>query len=212
MHRLRLTVEPALAANWLIRRLAAYRNLPGAQDVLLDPAKALVDIAGGEADIGIRFGRGRYPGLDAINLFEDEIYPVCAPSYLAANPIRSVEDLKNHHLLKIDWRVTSRWPDWAEWLSAAGVFDEHDAIDLERRGTVIQDSSLLLQAALEGQGIALGQDSHVADHIKEKRLVAPFARRLKTGFGYYLVYPQGADERPEIKLFKDWIVAEARKG
>ena len=100
MRRLRVTVEPALAANWLIRRLAAYRNLPGAQDVLLDPAKELVDIARGEADIGIRFGRGLYPGLDAINLFEDEIFPVCSPGYLALNPIRSVEDLKNHHLLR----------------------------------------------------------------------------------------------------------------
>jgi LysR family glycine cleavage system transcriptional activator len=211
MRRLRVTVEPALAANWLIRRLASYRNLPGAQDVLLDPAKALVDIAGGEADLGIRFGQGRYPGLEAINLFEDEIFPVCAPGYLAANPIRSVADLKNHHLLKIDWRVTSRWPDWAEWLAAAGVFDERDAIELERRGTVIQDSTLLLQAALEGQGVALGQASHVADHIKEKRLVAPIATRLKTGFGYYLVFPHGADERPEIRVFKDWILAEARK-
>jgi LysR family glycine cleavage system transcriptional activator len=73
------------------------------------------------------------------------------------------------------------------------------------------DSSLLLRAAMEGQGVGLGQASLVADHIKEKRLVAPFARRLKTGFGYFLVYPTGADARPEIKVFKDWIVAEARR-
>jgi LysR family glycine cleavage system transcriptional activator len=69
----------------------------------------------------------------------------------------------------------------------------------------------VLRAALEGQGIALGQASLVADLIKAKQLVAPVARRLKTGFGYYLVYPHGADERPEIKVFKDWIVREAKK-
>jgi LysR family glycine cleavage system transcriptional activator len=213
--RLRLTLEPALAANWLIRRLPRYRQLPGALDVLLDPAKEMVDIARGEADLGIRFGQGRYPGLEAINLFEDEIFPVCSPGYLALNPLKLPEDLKHHHLLRLDWRVTTPWPDWQEWLEAAGVLDPDDLggdiVDVERRSTVIRDTSLLLRAALDGQGVALGQASLVADHIKEKRLVAPFARRLKTGFGYFLVYPYGADQRPEIKTFRDWIVAEARQ-
>jgi len=209
--RLRLTVEPAFASNWLIRRLPDYRSLTDGLDVLLDPAKELVDIARGEADIGIRFGQGRYPGLETINLFDDEIFPVCSPGYLALNPIKSPQDLLHHHLLRLDWRATAPWPDWPEWLQAAGVTDESDAADAERRGTTIRDSSLMLRAAIDGQGVALGQASLVADYIKEKRLVAPFARRLKTGFGYYLVYPYGADERPEIKVFRDWIVAEAKR-
>src|SRR5689334_12662923 len=104
--RLRLTVEPAFASNWLIRRLPRYRTLPGAFDVLLDPAKEVVDIAGGEADIAIRFGEGRYPGLEAINLFEDEIFPVCSPGYLKLNPLKSPEELKDHHLLRFDWRAS----------------------------------------------------------------------------------------------------------
>lgn len=211
VRRIRLTVEPAFAANWLIRRLPSYRLLPGAQDVLLDPTKEVVDIARGEADLGIRFGQGRYPGLEAIDLFEDEIFPVCSPGYLALNPVRNLEDLKNHHLLRLDWRRTGLWPDWTEWLEAAGLTAEHDAADAERRGTVINDSSLLLRAALEGQGIALGQGSLVLDLIKDKKLVAPVARRMKTGFGYHLVYPHGADARPEIKAFRDWIVREAKK-
>jgi len=208
--RMRLTVEPAFASNWLIKRLPRYRALDGAQDVLLDPAKHLVDIARGEADLGIRFGQGRYPGLEAINLFEDEIYPVCSPGYLLLNPLETLEDLKNHHLLRLDWRVTTPWPDWREWLEAAGLIDDDDGIDADHRGQRIPDSTLLLRAAAEGQGIALGQDSLVADMIKDGKLVAPCAPRLKTGFGYYLVFPHGADERPEIKLFKDWIVAEAK--
>ena len=210
--RLRLTVEPAFAANWLIKRLPLYRALPGAQDVLLDPAKHVVDIARGEADIGIRFGQGRYPGLESINLFEDEIYPVCAPDYLQRHPLERLEDLKNHQLLRLDWRATNPWPDWREWLEAAGLIDpEDDGADAERRGIHLQDSSLLLRAAVEGQGIALGQDSLVADMIADGKLVAPCAPRLKTGFGYYLVLPHGADARSEIKVFRDWIVAEAKK-
>jgi len=212
LRRLRLTVEPAFASNWLIKRLPFYRALPGAQDVLLDPSKHLVDIARGEADLGIRFGQGRYPGLEAINLFEDEIYPVCSPGYLLLNPLEQLEDLKNHHLLRLDWRVTNPWPDWREWLEAAGLIDPaDDSVEAERRGIHIPDSTLLLRAAVEGQGIALGQDSLVGDMVKEGKLVAPCAPRLKTGFGYYLVFPHGADERLEIKLFKDWIVAEAKK-
>jgi LysR family glycine cleavage system transcriptional activator len=206
--RLRLTVEPAFAANWLIKRLPDYRALDGAQDVLLDPAKEVVDIAQGEADLGIRFGQGNYPGLEAINLFEDEIFPVCAPGYLARNPLKKLDDLKHHHLLRLDWRATNPWPDWPEWLQAAGLTDADDLV--ERRGTLIRDTGLMLRAAIEGQGIALGQASLVADLIKAKQLVAPVARRLKTGFGYYLVYPHGADARPEIKVFKDWIVREAQ--
>jgi LysR family glycine cleavage system transcriptional activator len=211
MRRLRLTVEPAFAANWLIKRLPRYRALPDAMDVLLDPAKELVDIARGEADIGIRFGEGRYPGLEAVNLFEDEIFPVCSPGYLLLNPLRSPEDLKNHHLLRLDSKFSSPWPDWPEWLQAFGVVDEDDAVDVAHHGTFIGDSSLLLRAALEGQGIALGQGSLVADHLKSKALVAPLMRRLKTGFGYYLVYPIGADQRPEIKVFRDWIVDVAKR-
>jgi LysR family glycine cleavage system transcriptional activator len=210
--RLRLTVEPAFAANWLIKRLPAYRALPGALNVLLDPSKAVVDIAGGEADLGIRFGQGQYPGLEAINLFEDEIFPVCAPAYLKRHPLKKLADLKHHHLLRLDWKVTHPWPDWAEWLQAAGVLDEQGALELTQRGTLIGDSSLLLRAAQEGQGIALGQASLVADLITDGKLVAPVARRLKTGFGYYLVYPQGGDERPEIAVFRDWIVREAKVG
>ncbi len=72
------------------------------------------------------------------------------------------------------------------------LIDEDDAVDTERRGAVMGDTSLLLRAAIEGQGIALGQASLVADLIKAKRLVAPVAWRMKTGFGYYLVYPRGA--------------------
>src|SRR5262249_26590598 len=161
------------------------------QDVLLDPAKAVVDIARGEADLGIRFGQGRYPGLEAINLFEDEIFPVCSPDYLRLHPINRLEDLKHPHLLRLHWPATTPWQDWPEWLEAAGLIGESDAVDLERRGTVMGDSSLLLRAAQEGQGIGLGQASLVVDLINDETLVAPFAQRLKTGFGYYLVYPIG---------------------
>jgi LysR family glycine cleavage system transcriptional activator len=212
--RLRLTVEPAFAANWLISRLPRYRALEGALDVLLDPTKSVVDMAAGEADIGIRFGRGAYPGLEAIDLFEDEIMPVCSPDYLARHPLKKPADLLLHHLLRLDWSSREGlWPDWDAWLEAAGVTVPGAGPDGETRprSSNYPDTNLLLRAALDGQGVALGQTSLVKDLIASKQLVVPIARRLKTGFGYYLVYAYGADQRPEVRLFRDWIVAEAKR-
>jgi LysR family glycine cleavage system transcriptional activator len=218
--RLRLTVEPAFAANWLISRLPRYRALEGALDVLLDPTKSVVDMAAGEADIGIRFGRGHYPGLEAIDLFQDEIMPVCSPDYLAQHPLKKPSDLLHHHLLRLDWSSREGlWPDWDAWFKAAGVVDpalvDAGTTDVggeaQPHSTNFPETNLLLRAALDGQGVALGQTSLVKDLIASKQLVAPIARRLKTGFGYYLVYAYGADERPEIRVFRDWIVAEAKR-
>jgi LysR family glycine cleavage system transcriptional activator len=206
--RLRLSVEPAFAVNWLISRLPHYRELPNALDVLLDPTKAVVDLASNEADLAIRFGRGHYPGLESIDLFEDEILPVCSPAYLKRHPIAKPKDLLQHRLLRLDWSSREGlWPDWPAWLEAAGVTG-YDGDD-RKRDMTFPESNLLLRAAVDGQGVALGQTSLVEDFIHSKQLVAPLPKRLKTGFRYHLVYPLGADQRPEIALFRDWIVGEA---
>jgi LysR family glycine cleavage system transcriptional activator len=206
--RLRLSVEPAFAVNWLISRLPRYRELPNALDVLLDPTKSVVDLGADEADLAIRFGRGHYPGLESIDLFEDEILPVCSPEYLKQHPIAKPKDLLEHRLLRLDWSSREGlWPDWPAWLEAAGVsgFDW----DARKRDIAVPDSNLLLRAAVDGQGVALGQTSLVGDYLKNKQLVAPLPKRLKTGFRYHLVYPVGADQRPEVALFRDWILGEA---
>jgi LysR family glycine cleavage system transcriptional activator len=206
--RLRLSVEPAFAVNWLISRLPRYRELPNALDVLLDPTKAVVDLGANEADLAIRFGRGAYPGLESIDLFEDEILPVCAPAYLKRYPIAKPKDLLQHRLLRLDWSSREGlWPDWPAWLEAAGVQDDESS-EIRKRDMTFPDSNLMLRAAVDGQGVALGQISLVKDFIKSRQLVAPIPKRLKTGFRYYLCYPTGADQRPEIALFRDWIVGE----
>jgi LysR family glycine cleavage system transcriptional activator len=77
------------------------------------------------------------------------------------------------------------------------------------QGPGFPDTPLLLRAAIEGQGVALGQTSLVKDLIRKKQLVAPFAKSLKTGFGYYLVYPREAEKRVEVAQFREWLVGEA---
>jgi len=256
--QLRLTCEPALAANWLIARLPAYRALEGAVPIALDPSKAVVDLVGREADVAIRFGRGDYPGLTAIRLFEDEtIFPVCAPCLIhRGRGLNAPKDLAGHTLLRLDWKSRlGLWPDWSAWLLAAGlgelamqldemIEDEDDAAvaggdaaggDAARSGAAgakptdgkkgqrrpkrfrsigFADSSLLLKAAIEGQGVALGQSSLVKDLIKQGQLVAPFAQSpaqaLKTGFSYYLVYPPELEDRKDLAVFRDWLVREAK--
>jgi LysR family glycine cleavage system transcriptional activator len=209
--RLRLTCEPAFAANWLIARLPAWRARPGAVEILLDPSKTVVDIAAREADIGIRFGKGPYDGLQAIRLFEDEIFPVCAPEHLrqaiaAHGAIRGPEDLLQQTLLRLDWKKTGPWPDWEAWLLANGV--AVTAVE----GPVFHDTGLLLRAAADGQGFALGQGPLVQDMIRDGTLVAPLGGGLKTGFGYYLVYALGMDQQEPIARFRDWLLEEVKRG
>ncbi|HEY4164666.1 MAG TPA: LysR substrate-binding domain-containing protein [Dongiaceae bacterium] len=204
--QLRLSVDPALAAHWLIARLPAYRALPGSVDVLLDANKAFADLESGQADIAIRFGTGDFPRLAAHALFEDEIFPVCAPCVLhSGGGLKEPTDLRNHTLLHLEW--SSRFgifPDWRAWLNTA----EAREVDAEK-GLRFTDDTVILRAAVEGQGVALGNRTLVKDLIKDGRLVAPFARPLKTGFTYYVVYPKASEARLEIIGLRDWLLAEA---
>jgi LysR family glycine cleavage system transcriptional activator len=205
-NQLRLSVDPALAAHWLIARLPAYRALKESADLLLDANKAFADLEGGQADMAIRFGTGDFPRLAAYPLFEDEIFPVCAPSLLGrGGGLKQPADLRNHTLLHLEW--SSRFgifPDWRAWLNTAGAHD----VDAEQ-GLRFTDDTVILRAAVEGQGVALGNRTLVKDLIKDGRLVAPFARPLKTGFTYYVVYPKASEARPEIRRLRDWLLAEA---
>jgi LysR family glycine cleavage system transcriptional activator len=205
-NQLRLSADPALASHWLIARLPAYRALPGSVDVLLDANKAFADLEGGQADIAIRFGIGDFPRLASHALFEDAIFPVCAPALLQrGGGLKQPSDLRNHTLLHLEW--SSRFgifPDWRAWLNTAGA----RAVDAER-GLRFTDDTVILRAAVEGQGVALGNRTLVKDLIKTGQLVAPFAQPLKTGFTYYVVYPKAAEARPEIVQLRDWLLAEA---
>ncbi len=203
---LTVSVEPSFAATWLVKRLEGFKRTRPAIDVRIHASMDCADFARDGVDVAIRYGMGDYPGLDVVRLFDDEVFPVCTPALMnGAHPLREPGDLRRHTLLHVDWVPhMGEWPDWSSWLRAAGV----DDIDTGR-GLRFTDESMALQAAVQGQGIALGNTALVADDLAAGRLVWPFALCLPTMFAYYIVCPEATADDPGIAGFRDWLLAEA---
>ena len=201
--RLTVSVLPSFAAGWLVPRLGRFRQRCPDVDLRIDPTEALTDFRRGDVDLGIRYGRGRYPGLRADWLMREEFYPVCSPRLLEGPvPLRDPADLAHHTLLHDEATV-----DWRTWLLAAGV----EGVDAER-GITVTDSSMLLRAAIAGQGVALARSVLADDEIASGRLVRPFDVDVPAEFAYYLAYPEESADQPNVAAFREWILEEARAG
>ncbi len=199
-----LTVSalPSFAARWLVPRLGRFRQIHPDIDLRIDPSAALTDFASGDVDVGIRYGRGKYSALRADWLMTEDIFPVCSPALLSGeHPLRAPGDLEHQVLLHDDGHG-----DWRTWLLAAGI----DRVD-PTRGPIFTDSSMLIQAAMAGQGVALARGVLAADELAAGRLVRPFTLSLPTEYAYYLVCPQNTAEQPKIAAFRDWLLDEARR-
>ncbi|TIW84760.1 MAG: transcriptional regulator, partial [Mesorhizobium sp.] len=163
-----------------------------------------------DVDVGIRFGAGKYPGLCAHRLFDNIIIPVCSPGLLASGPpLREPRDLFNHTLAHIEWaRQGVTWPNWRMWMAAAGINDFDDS-----RTVVFGTSTDAVQAALDGNAVALADFAMVANDLSEGRLVRPFELSIRVApeFAYFLVYPQATAEDPRIVAFREWILEEVAR-
>ncbi len=199
-----LTVSalPSFAARWLVPRLGRFRQIRPDIDLRIDPSAALSDFTGGDVDVGIRYGRGKYPGMRADWLMTEDIFPVCSPALLEGpHPLQDPGDLEHQVLLHDDGHG-----DWRTWLLAAGA----DRVDATR-GPIFTDSSMLIQAAMAAQGVALARGVLAADELAAGRLVRPFTLSLPTEYAYYLVCPINTAEQPKIAAFRDWLLGEARR-
>ena len=206
--RLTVSVVPSFAATWLVARLDRFRQAHPDIDLLLDATMALADLGRGDADMAVRYGAGEFPGLESVRLFADEIFPVCSPRLpTRARPLEEPQDLRHHTLLHLEWSTEhGGWPDWAMWLRSAGV----DGVDAER-GPRFTQHSMALQAAVEGQGVALGNTSHVVDHLAAGRLISPFDLCMPTRFAYYVVALRERAKEPAIAAFRDWLIEETAR-
>lgn len=198
---LTVSVLPSFAARWLVPRLGRFRRAHPEIDLRIDPAAEMVDFGRGDVDVGIRYGRGVYPRLRADRLMAEDIFPVCSPALMAGeHPLDDPEDLAYHTLLHDDGHG-----DWRTWLLAAQV----ETVD-PNRGTVFTDSSMLIEAAKRGQGVALARSVLAQDELDAGTLVRPFGQSVPASFAYYMVCPKDVAEQPKIKAFREWVLAEAR--
>ena len=197
---LTISTLPSFASKWLVPRLGRFRQKHPEIDVRISPSIQLTDFQRDDVDLVVRYGKGRYEGLDSVRMMTEDIFPVCSPKLLSGpNALRRPGDLRHHTLLHDDAHV-----DWAMWLLVAGVED----ID-PTHGPYFTDSGLVIQAAVEGQGVALARGALAADDLAAGRLVKPFDIAIPTEYAYYVVCPKATAHHPKIAAFRDWLLAEA---
>ena len=203
--RLTVSVAPSFAAKWLVPRLGLFEAAHPQVDVWLSADMEVVDFALGEIDLAIRYGAGRYPGLEVVKLMSETVIPVASPDYLAANPIGAPGDLANHVLLHDGSPdADDSCPDWSMWLAARGI----RGVD-GTRGPRFNQSSLVIEAAAAGRGVALAKRALAQADLDAGRLVAPLQDATAVDFAYFVVHPKAKGRLPQVKAFVSWIAAQA---
>src|SRR5947209_322966 len=195
------TVLPSFAAKWLLPRLGRFRAAHPEIDLRISSSVEQIDLAREDFDFALRAGSGQYPCMRSDLILTESFFPVCSPVLLSGpKPLRVPADLRAHTLLHDEPRDL-----WQLWLKTVGLTD----IDATR-GPGFSDSGMLIQAAVEGQGVAIAKGTLAGDDLKAGRLVRPFDQSLPANYSYWLVCPEASAERPKIVAFRDWILSEAR--
>jgi LysR family glycine cleavage system transcriptional activator len=197
---LTVSVLPSFASKWLVPRLGRFRQKHPEIDVRISPSMELTDFQRDDVDLVVRYGKGRYEGLHSVRMMTEDIFPVCSPALLSGpGALRRPQDLRHHTLLHDDCYV-----DWPMWLLVAGLED----ID-PTQGPSFTDSALVIQAAAEGQGVALARGALAADDLAAGRLVKPFDITIPTEYAYYILSPKATSHHPKIAAFRTWLLEEA---
>jgi LysR family glycine cleavage system transcriptional activator len=201
---LTVSVAPSFAAKWLVPRLDRFQAKHPDIDVRVSASMQVTDFSRNDVDLAIRYGAGRYPDLVVERLLEESVFPVCSPGLLKEKgPIDSPEALRQHTLLHDDSPDNDEsCPTWAMWLKAAGV-----TMDASR-GPRFNQSSLVIEAAVLGKGVALAKATLAASDLADGRLVKPFPVNAPVDFAYYVVCPKAKLNLPKVALFRDWLMAE----
>lgn len=204
---LTVTVSPAFAAKWLLPRIDRFQTVCPDTDVRLDTSLKPVDFVAQQIDIGVRYGAGVWPGLVAEKLMDEEVYPVCSPQLLQARGgFHAPCDMTRETLIHdLSMDAHTGFPSWEAWLRRAGMHKVSTA-----RGMKINNSAAVLQAAVEGQGIALARSVMARDDLASGRLVRLFPEQGFTSpLAYYVVYRPESKTLPRLVAFRDWLLSEA---
>lgn len=198
---LTVTAAPSIAGAWLVPRLVRFQAAHPAIEVRVLASSRVVDLAAEGVDAGIRYGRGRWPGLVAHPILREELFPVCAPALTGGpTPLRELDDLRRATLL----HVINYPDDWRRFFLAVGI----EGVDPDR-GPKLETAELAYAAAASGLGVAIGRGPLVADALARGALVRPFAIELPGDLAYYCVHTPARADVPKVRAFVDWVIVEA---
>jgi LysR family transcriptional regulator, glycine cleavage system transcriptional activator len=198
--RLTVTALPSFAARWLSPRLGQFIERYPDLEVMLQSSGFLTDFVKESVDLGIRFGRGNYPGLVVEKVMDDYYYPVASPGFNGGKLPKTPQKLAQSTLLRCEGEP------WVPWFQAAGV----DAPE-PSGGLVFGDSSMLVRAAAEGHGIALARHAIAATEIASGELICLFDIAVKCQNSYYFVCPPASLQKPQVQAFRTWLFDEIAK-
>lgn len=200
-----LSISTAFANYWVMPRMMnLHRSHPNI-DLRLQVVDKDVDLEYENVSLGIRRGRGGWPGYDSVKIAREEIFAVASPAYLAANPRpRSFEDLLQHQFIHLEEPYRPR-PTWRDWFASFNV----DFVD-RGEGLRLNDYALVIQAAMAGEGIAIGW-RHVTESLIKKRLLVPvLAQSWKTGEEFHLIWSDRTELSESAQQVRDWVIEEAK--
>lgn len=199
---LNVSVLPSFAIKWLVPRLGKFRNRYPDYDVRLSATPQLVDFFREDLDLAIRLGTGEWADLRCDRLMSGDLFPVCSPNLLKGrHPLRKPADLKHHTLLH-----NQSYGEWPMWLKVHNV----EGVDASR-GPGFSDTGLVIEAAMDGQGVGLSRMALAEAELAAGRLVQPFDLVIPSELAYYIVYPEARARQPKIAAFRDWLIQEARE-
>src|SRR4029450_12501142 len=206
---LAVTTSCALASTWLVPNLPRFIRRQPEVDVRSVAADQKLDLERERLDLAIRWAPPGSSVSNAEPLFDVQTFPVCSPTLAhdRARPLHSPADLVRHVLLDLE-TVTSRGPfsDWGPWLEAMKLGDLRPAGALH-----FSHYDQVVQAAIDGSGVAIGRNPHSTRHLRDGLLVAPFGREAVLSRGtYFVIIPPRSAERPVVKEFVAWLRDQVR--
>src|SRR6516162_5928250 len=198
-----LTVSTSLdfAAKWLVHRLARFAAAHPGIDLRVSGTMHTVDFAHEDIDVSVRHGDGNWPGLDATRLCAEQIFAICSPKLLAGrNRLQRPADVLKWPLVRLEDQSKA----WKRWFALAGVVAPE-----QLPGPVLNRASMLIDAAIDGQGIALARTTLAAWDLTSGRIVRPFDLSWRPAGTYWIISPKATAKSPKIATFREWLLAEA---
>jgi LysR family glycine cleavage system transcriptional activator len=196
---LTIRVSPDFAAKWLVHRLGRFAEAHPEIDLRVAAGDSRVDFAREDVDLAVRHGDGQWPDLDVVRLYSERLFPVCSPTLFGGrNRAIGAADLLKVPLLRLE-----DWTNWGRLFEATGVVTGPVA------GPVLNRASMLIDAAIDGQGVALARTALAAWDLIHGRLVRPVDVSLPLANTYWVVCPKATASTATIATFRDWLLAEA---
>jgi LysR family transcriptional regulator, glycine cleavage system transcriptional activator len=195
-----VSTSPDFAAKWLVNRLGRFAETHPGLDLRVSATLHHVDFAREDVDLAVRHGHGNWAGLDVVRLCTEQLFAVCSPKLLSGrNRITKPSDVLKFPLLHLD--DSNAWTNWFEAVDLKVAHHLH--------GPVLNRASMVIDAAIDGQGIALARTTLAATDLINGRLVRPFAEAIRLPKAYWIVCPKATSALPKITTFRDWLLAEA---